>query len=265
MAGATPPRISDELLKAYSRRSAELEDTASAEYAASAEQVVTLLKRVKEHNFLVTVMLPGSAQCFSSAILAIHPTENYLVLDELIPADGNARLRDAETVYVHARLNGVDLSFATKPGTSGREAGVAFYRLPLPERMIYWQRRAAYRVVVGGELAIPATLTKVQGMRLDGELVDLSLSGTAIHFVLALGRSLQLALAASDVPHYCSISFPDGLSVTSELKVHHVTYDQAIQTLRVGGSFVGLDPAQSKIIAQFVISEDRRQTRDRSG
>ena len=262
MAGPSPPRRPDDGLTELSRRSGELE------HITSAEQIVTLLNRVKQNNSQVTVTLPGSKEYYNSAILAIHPNDNSLVLDELTPANGNAQLLQAEKVCIHARLKGVDLSFATKPGTLGREGGIAFYRLPLPERMIYRQRRAAYRVTVGRGTAIPVALAKDgQGTPLQGQLLDISLSGLAIHCLMTFGPSARLALdlAEGAVLPYCSVTFPDDVRVSSELKVSYINRDLDRQTLRIGGSFVGLDRAQRRIIEQFVTNEDRRQKKDGDG
>ena len=255
MAKPMTARSSVDDLTEFSRRAAGLE------HITAPEQIVALLKRVKEYNPLVTVTLPGSTQHFSSAILDIHPSESCLVLDELTSSDGHSLLLQADKVYIHAKLKGVELSFATRPGTLGHQAGIAYYRLPLPEKLIYRQRRSAYRVPLGGSVTVTVTLAKGDQGMLEGQLLDISLGGIGVQFLLAFGAHTRLALGltAGDVIPYCAIAFPDDVRVSSRLEIRNIRHDLDRQVIRVGGRLLDLDREQRRIIESFVTMMDREQ------
>jgi c-di-GMP-binding flagellar brake protein YcgR len=257
MAGNSTVTDKDELLE-FSRRASELE------HLTAPEQIASLLKRVKDDHSLLTVTIPGSKEHYSSAILAVRHKEGYLILDELTPRAGHSELLQAQKVYVHAKVNGIDLNFASTVISVGQEAGLAFYHIAFPTKAIYRQRRSSYRIFIGRGQSIPVTLAIGTARVIEGQLSDISVGGIAVYFAISIGSNMQLAtgLAPGDVVPICTLYFDSNSKVSSQFEIRYVRNDRDRRLVRVGGRFLKLDRAQEKIIQNFVAVQERQRLKN---
>lgn len=257
MASNTTVTDKDDLLE-FSRRASDLE------HLTAPEQIVSLLKRVKDDHSLLTVTIPGSKERYSSAILAVRHKDGYIVLDELTPRTGHSQLLQAQKVYIHAKVNGIDLNFASTVTSVGQDAGIAFYHVALPAKAIYRQRRSSYRIFIERGQSIPVTLVINNSRVIEGQLSDISVGGMAVHFAVAIGSDLQLAtnLLPGDIVSACTIYFDSRSKVSSQFEVRYVRNDRDRRLVRVGGRFLKLDRLQEKTIQNFVAAQERQRLKN---
>lgn len=230
--------------------------SADVEYVTESARQCALLKRLKDVRALLTVRVPGSDETFVSTVLGVDASHGEFVLDELSPTAGHALLVKSGRAQVQGLLGGVSLRFNLKLGSVGEHRGIAFYRLPLPTRMEYRQRRADFRVRVGFAQQSPVVLKDEENELATGRLRDLSVGGLGASFPIGA------AMSAGDTFN-CSIDLPDGGTMGCSIQVCHVETDQEHGELKVGARFVHLEPNQRRLLQRCVTALEREMLRRR--
>ncbi|MHB8346851.1 MAG: flagellar brake protein [Acidiferrobacterales bacterium] len=222
-----------------------------------APQIMSLLSRLQESRSLLSVTVAGSDELYNSAIVEVDTELGYILLDELAPVEGHLRLLQSRALHAHARLRGVDISFAGTLEEAGEKDGIAFYKLPIPALVNYRQRRSNFRARVGLGTPVSVELGSRQTPELDGTLYDISRGG--IGAMMHAGNKTDLHQGS--VFDRCEIRLPRGHAVTCGLEICYVTSDERRHALRIGGRYIDLGRTQEKIIAQFVAAMERELLR----
>lgn len=222
---------------------------------SKAMQIVRYLRRLKEGHCLLNVSFPGSDESYNTAILAIHPSRDTLVLDELNAHEGHQRLLQLGKFRVSARLNGIEYRFASALRRVERQGGLALYRVSLPPLMLYIQRREFYRVPVDGGTGIRVNLPLLNESRLRGALCDLSQTGLGARF------DGQHDLKQGQVLPICSIVLPQGDPIRTQLEIRFARVEGQRNLLRLGGRFVNLKREQQRELARLVARLQRSYLR----
>jgi len=220
-------------------------------------QIAGILRRLQDAHALVHVSLPGDNESWLSAILEIHPSQGYLVLDELTPRDGNALMRDAQRVIVSAQVQGVDVSFASRMVEAGFSDGMALYRVAIPDNVRYWQRRHSHRARVSASSLIPVTLEHNEGFVLKGELYDISAGGIGTRH----RDKREVVPLLGDIWPKCSIVLPGHENIAFALEIRYVGEETRGNLLRLGGRFVDITRPRLKAVEGFVAHLEREHLR----
>jgi c-di-GMP-binding flagellar brake protein YcgR len=220
-------------------------------------QITGLLRRLMDAHALVHITLPGENEYWLSAVIDVHPQENYLLLDELTPHEGNARMAQARRVIVSAQVQGVDISFASQLLGQGMSDGLVYYRLAFPEQVRYWQRRASYRARVSVASVIPVVLQRADQPTLHGELFDISAGGVGTRHKKSEGAVPMLG----EVWEHCRIQLPEGQDIHCALEIRFIGQSEQDRSLRIGGRFVDIARPQLKQVENFVAALERERLR----
>lgn len=233
-------------------------DLQEPQYVTQPVQVAGILRRLQEAHALVHVSMPGGHETWLSAILEVHPTQGYLMLDELTPREGHAVLMKSGRLIVTAQIQGIDISFAASLLGTGSSDGLAYYRVQIPEGIRYWQRRASYRARVSAAIVIPVSLQNGDGMVQQGELCDISAGGIGTRHKNSKGPVPLLG----EVWEECRIKLPEQ-EVVCALEIRYVGQDSRNGHLRLGGRFANINRPQLKIVEAFVAHLERENLRKR--
>lgn len=218
-------------------------------------QIVGLLKRLHNQRALLSVSLPGSEKSFNSAILEVNGEQNYLVLDELGPAEGHTLLLKTKELRARARLEGTRVSFSATLAEVGNDSGIAFYKLPIPEEIDYLQQRAHYRIKAGAGKPVVVTLTLENNKTLSAELHDISMGGAAIKIVQ---NKLPASLKIMDVVP-CTFAFTQGEKMTCILEIRSIRNKDGSSHAHLGCRFTNLTAPCQKLIQRHVAAMEREQ------
>ncbi len=217
-----------------------------------------LLQRAMESRVLLTVSAPNSTEAYNSALLEVRPERGYLELDEFKPKP--ERSQELDKLHVSTRLNGVEISFATRVESVGERDGIALYRVRYPTSLNYLQRRSHYRARVGFARTIPVTLYLEGGQSVVGHLRDISVGGIGASFPLDLPDSVADSRFAQD----CSIALPTGETIKCLIDVCFINHSLQEDNARiVGARFVRLGPQELGTVARFVSAVDRESMKHR--
>jgi c-di-GMP-binding flagellar brake protein YcgR len=220
-------------------------------------QIAGILRRLQDAHALVHVSRPGDHESWLSAVLEVHPTEGYLLLDELTPRDGNALIRDANRIIVSAQIQGVDISFATRLLEAGVSDGLAIYRVAVPDNVRYWQRRASYRARVSAANVVAVTLAQNSELVLEGELYDISSGGIGTRH----RRPRGIVPLLGETWSQCEIKLPRNEIIRCALEIRFVGQDARTSHLRLGGRFIDISRPSLKAVEAFVAHLEREQLR----
>lgn len=220
---------------------------------ASPKQIESLLGRMVERNEMVSLRIPKQNDFYNSAIVKMDREAGYIVLDEVVPKEGNNLLQAAGEFYFHARMDGVDTSFKGAIEDVIRRGDNVFYKTAFPESVRYIQRRESYRVSIPLAKTFLARLRPDEGISVTGELNDISVTGVSLRF-----SSLPYRFHQGDiVPDFTLQLDEDTLTVSIEIR--HVR--EAGTGYLVGARFRDLDTRQERIIQLFVQKQERELRR----
>lgn len=223
-------------------------------------QLIGLLQRIKDSRTLLMVHLPDDNTRYTSALLELDLQNGTLVLDELTPAAGNARVAELKRFHATARLSGGQVRFRVDVQSRESGNGVIRYIAGLPEFLTYEQRRNAFRARVPAGLVVPAVLTNDAGTTHECEVLDISTFG------IRLDTARGAELSVDDGHQYaCNISFPEGGSISGEVELRFIGEDQVTHRVQIGARFTGLVGPQRKAIERFVMYLQRETIRRTRG
>lgn len=220
------------------------------------EKIASLLSEIEISSPLCSVKIDGSDEEFSSSILGVKADKDLIILDELIPKEGNALARSKKTVKLSTFHKGIHLSFSLNDIESGSSRGISYYKAKLPDRIYYPQRRRSPRIEIS---SIDISFTGVSertGINVSGYLFDLSRGGAGIDLSVNRAR-----IQRGDRIKNCRITFEDYL----------MEFDFAIRFVRpaspstgkiqIGGFYENLSSKSQTKLSYFITSLERVEIR----
>lgn len=228
------------------------------------EQIITfqpymaaILKRIHSERALVCVRIGKNPDTYNSIILDVDPVTSHFSLDELNPRAGHDKLRIGNQLHIDARLKGVRVMFSTDIAEIDDSNSIAMYRLPLPARMIYRQRRRHHRARIDQKQHMFISLPLPLKHLILGELVDISASGICSRIKYTDSTRLEQEQAI----HAATIALPGQNQITCDLEVRSIRHFPEQGYSLVGSEFIGIPPATQSHVARVVAMLDRHQRR----
>lgn len=220
-----------------------------------------LLKQVADAHCLLEVRFEEDGESFQSMIVELVPERGYLVLDALIPREGDERTAELPPVHVRTQLEGVEVRFASRITQRGVEGGEPFYKVPYPVTVDYPQRRREHRVTVPLGRAVEVVLEAGEGRTVAGEVRDLSPSGFSARITSGDVALLEAPDGEEALRTTCELRLPGDESFTTTIDVRHVLPARGRAAPRIGACFVVLEPRAERRIERYVAEFDREHTR----
>lgn len=228
-----------------------IEQEVRSEKIRNPRRLGALLKLASEHHVLISVSIAGVTGRYTSAIIKVSDTDQYLLLDELQPAIGNQELLRTRQLKVQLRLNGVFMSFSAPVTDVGSESGIAFYRLPFPKILDYWQRRAAFRARVMESVTV--RIISDDQEQFSGTIFDISTQGIA----LTVPDTMEFSFETGNVFPSCRFELPGEEAIDCSLALRFISRSRITRTYRLGCQFVNLNRKDQRNIARFVATIER--------
>lgn len=223
------------------------------------QQIFSVLASVQKSRTPITIKFEGSEKYYTSIILKTDLDKNHLIIDEIAPEEGHALAMQNLPFAIRGSHSGVSLFF--RPNVisgSGSENGIAFYSIPLPEEMVYQQRRGSFRALVPRALNTKAHVTLAsRNQTLRGRLHDISITGCRINFE----GEIKPDLIHEDIFEQAEITLPEGDKISYPLKLKHASYSRESNETSCGFQFEGIDKIGQRIVDRFVYFLQREARR----
>ncbi len=225
-------------------------------------RIVGLLKRVLEQRVLLSATIENHSQEFTTAIINTSPAEGYLMLDELKPENGQALLKQNQTLKLKAQMDGVLMVFSTTVMEIGEQDAIAYYKIQIPAQMDYHQRRQSVRIPASATKSLPITLKSKNDLILTGSMADLSIGGVRIRFDSDLPSILEVGQQLD-----CSFPLPPDnkqlLLCNLAIKVIKRQHEP-FKAAYLGGQFIDITKPQERQIERTVMLLQRAVQQNRN-
>lgn len=234
----------------------ELSPFENPNFITEPDKIVSLLSEIEASSPLCTIQIDGAAEEYNSSILGIKPDKNLLILDELIPKEGNVALQNTKALKLSTFHKGIHLSFNLTEIEAGYSRGITYYKASLPQRIFYPQRRRSPRIEISSIDIAFTGVSERTGISVNGYLFDLSRGGAGIDMPVNRAR-----IQRGDRIKNCQISFEDYV-MDFDLSVRFVK-QASLQSskVQIGGFFENLSNKSQSKLSHFIASLERVEIR----
>lgn len=243
-------------------RALATQGTTDSRYLEDRHDIVRALKVLRDQRADITVAFDGKPERFQVRVLDVIDGE--LLLEDIRPRSGHALLSAGEEFTATCRVQGLYTYFAgNRVVTADAERGVPYYRLPLPTRMLYQQRRKAARFRIPLKVAGNGSLIELQrdaGEALTGEIIDISAGGCRAAFSAeALG-----SITVDQVRENCYIQVPKLLELEAIGIARHAHLDAGRQQTVCGIELVDMSVTDRRRLERFIQTISRSNAAQRA-
>ena len=219
-------------------------------------EIAANLRLLMESHDPLIITFHERSQRFQSYVIDVDRDRNEVVLDEMIPRDGERFLANGEAFRVEGFHDGVRIAWEVKAQMTVIEDPRS-YSGPLPEEVVYHQRRNAFRaalklaslvnIEIGGDkLALP----------LKGKLLDISATGCKLRFEGDVSERMQLG----QVYERFIAHLPFGAMNTS-VELRYLHFEERINTTFAGVRFHNISGLVQRQVERFVYQLQREARR----
>lgn len=198
---------------------------------------------------------------YQTYLVEINREKGWIAFDELIPRDGERMIASAEPFQVEGYYEGVRIAWNNDhPAHLSELNGAPCYWTPLPDQILYHQRRNAYRAPLNAQPIAAELSGQTIKKPLEGKVLDMSATGCKLSF----SGNLQNSLQAGQVYEHLSAKLPFG-TITTAAELRHVVFDEKLDLTFCGMRFYRISGLTQRQIERFVYQLQREARRDQAG
>jgi c-di-GMP-binding flagellar brake protein YcgR len=219
-------------------------------------EIAANMRLLMESHDPLIITFHERSQRFQSYVIDVDRDTHEIALDEMIPRDGERFLANGEAFRVEGFHDGVRIAWEVKAPMTIIEDPHC-YRGPLPEEVVYHQRRNAFRAAL--KLASLVDI-EIGGDRLKsplrGKLLDISATGCKLRFEGDVSERMQLG----QVYERFIASLPFG-NMTTSVELRYLHFEEKINTTFAGVRFHNISGLVQRQVERFVYQLQREARR----
>lgn len=212
-----------------------------------------LLKKINAKHSLLSVTIESSEAYYGSTIIEINHDENYLVIDELYPEEGHAKITVGSHLSFITQHSGAFVNFIGTIEAIGENEKAAYYKIAIPKEIEYHQRRNTYRIATNVNEPILVNLVNNDEVLIKAELRDISHGGLC----LRVNASPHISIKSDDYIPTCLIQVDKSRKILSSLNICHVETIKETGSLRIGAEFAQMSKIDRRELEHFIASLER--------
>lgn len=226
-------------------------------YYYGAGDIFGVLRALQTERSLVNVQFDDGAQLYNTMVLDANLHERYFLIDEVTPRDGHRKIDERGTFSIRASIHGIKVH--AKDLVSARtlkNADGVYYQIPFPAKMLYMQRREAFRAYVPGSMKTTARFSCAKRAdSLFGRILNMSATGIRIGFD---GEVAPEFGAMEKFDAFIDIHAQD-INVECEIEIVYYQYSKERNQTICGCRYVNLSRPAQQIINRFVTFVQREE------
>jgi len=163
-------------------------------YYTQAVDIYGVLRALQNKRCSINLQFDSSALSFNSVILDVDSQENHILLDEIKPRQGHRLINSGIPFSIRASVDGIRVHASGLQATRTlNDQSSVLYIIPFPEKVLYLQRRDAFRTPVPVKLTVNASLYSNQHFDvMSAGLVDISMTGVCLCFTGEMSQALKI-------------------------------------------------------------------------
>lgn len=224
--------------------------------------VIAKLKQLAKNNVMVTASFNNGKNSMNTAVIEVLKDMDLVALDYGPSESLNAQLLGADRIIFKADLEGIDCQFTTTSITKAKLHGEPVFAIPIPENMLWVQRREFFRVRI--PLGVPAycEVKQEDGSFRKYKVLDISAGGISLH-----DEYRDLNLETGIVLSACKLELPEHGHGQVNLEVRNILpHRQGDKETgrKFGCTFVNLGMSFAATIQRYInsIEAARRRIED---
>lgn len=223
--------------------------------------IVGKMRRIAKAQCLITAVFNGGARSMNTAIVDVIQDMELIALDISFNETTNQQILEADRVTFKTDMEGIEVQFAAKSIVKAKYQGQAVFAIPIPDRMLWVQRRDSYRISVPQSMSASIGINNGNGGTDKYRVLDISAGGLAIEddrhrLNLDPGTLLNCRL---HLPGHGDVAVT--LEVLNRFQVKRGKRDAG---QRLGCAYVNLNPSFGAAIQRYIYALDvkRRRSND---
>ena len=220
-------------------------------------EIMQKLRQLSKKHSLIT--LHFNEQTMLSTVVDVLADKNLLVLDYGGNEELNLKLLKHDRAVIKTDYDGINAQFSIKGIRKARLQGKPSFACPLPESVLWVQRREFYRVKVPLSETVTCELIHGDNHRTEYPVLDISGGGIALH-----DNNDELELEPGNVFHNCKLTLGEHDSAYINLEVrNNIPLDPAEPEAghRCGCAFINLSGDFEGSVQRFINIVDQQQKR----
>lgn len=219
----------------------------------AADDIQHLFKRISAKHSLLSIQIESFDEYYGSTIIEINIKENYLVIDELYPIDGHEKIQIGSRLIFNTQYQGAFVNFSGTIEAIGENDKAAYYKIGMPEKVEYHQRRNTYRISTSVSEPVPVTLINEDDIMIRGELRDISHGGLCIR----IKAQPHISLDADNYIPTCLIQVENRQKILTSINICHVEEINETGSLRIGAEFAHMSKIDRRELEHLIASLER--------
>jgi len=226
-------------------------------YYYGAGDIFGVLRALQTERSLVNVQFDDGAQLYNTMILDANLQERYFLIDEVTPRDGHRKIEAGGKFSIRASIHGIKVH--AKDLVSARTMNNAdgiYYQIPFPAKILYMQRREAFRAYVPGSMKTTARFSSPdREQSLFGRVLNMSATGVRVGFPGEVHPEFN---PIEKFNAYIEIQAQDTY-LECEIEILYYQYSKERNQTMCGCRFVDLPRASQQIVNRFVTFVQREE------
>lgn len=224
-------------------------------------EIIATLRQLQQNHDPLVIQFKDRSQRFQSYLVEIDRDRGRIALDEIIPNDGERFFKQGESFKVEAFRDGVRVAWSCEHDVQpGEFEGAPCYWAPLPQEVIYHQRRSAFRAPLKQSDLVKVVLNGDKLREpIPGHLLDISATGCKLRFA----GNLTQQLSNGQVHERLTAHLPFG-PMTCAVELRHVQYEEKVDMTFIGTRFHRMSGLEQRQVERFVYQLQREARRTES-
>ena len=221
-------------------------------------EIVANLRLLQQNHDPLIITFHERNQRFQSYVIEVDRDKQFVILDEMIPRDGERFLLSGEAFRIEAFHEGVRVAWECEQDVRITEhEGARCYLSPLPSEVLYHQRRSAFRAPLKQTELIKVELAgdKLR-TALPGQLLDISATGCKVR----ISGHVTGSLKSGQLYERFTLQFPFG-AMTTALELRHAQYEEKLDITFIGARFHRMSGLEQRQVERFVYQLQREARR----
>jgi c-di-GMP-binding flagellar brake protein YcgR len=223
----------------------------------SKKEIQHILRAVMQQNELVSAHFDHGKHFMLTAILAVDPERDALILDYGPEEVLNRRILESDKILFVTSQDRVKVQFAADRIEATRFGDRPAFQVKLPASLLKLQRREYYRLDTPIAKPLKCIVPLEGGLKVELPIVDISIGGIGV-----VVRVDEFVPRSGAVFQGCRFDLPDIGTIVTALEtrtVFDVVVKGGVETRRVGFQFVNLPNNMQSMVQRYIVKLERER------
>ncbi len=219
--------------------------------------IIQKLRQLGKGKNLITAHFGGGKYSLLTAVVDVLPDKDLLDYgaDETL----NKKIIAADRIVFKTQHQGITAQFTVYSMQRARLGGKTAFACPLPDSLLWVQRREYYRVSIPRSDHVVCALPGNDEATREYPLLDISIAGLALHVTDPADR-----FEPGQIFHQCQLQLSESAAGSIALEIQNIIplrEDDPVAGVRVGCRFLDLNPQLGANIQRYIHAIDAMKRR----